>query len=355
MSETTSPPSLPPLPPQQQRLQRAEPIGCLPCLIFLLTLAAIGGAVALKCGCLPKEKAGRTMLEVLGSPTKEQMQAHVTRITTREVLARAARNKGADEQWAERTREHLEVEARGPFLTLTVFNGAAPPPDEDTPATVANLIAHAYQDDLKEEIEQQRRLPAQARAAYLTLQESEVEKARLVWLDVMQKHGMTPDGESLPIKAALGEFASRLAKVRADMMRVEAHAAVMNDDDPAKAAAAAELKALAAEADKLKAASDDAEKQARQHQAMRSEADHAKATYERLRAQLQAMRAEDLKEKIEHSAVLRPVRVVEAAHAVNVPERGIRSFVILGIAASVALGLALLLGAVASRLCRRCP
>jgi hypothetical protein len=325
-------------------------------MVFILTVACAAGLVGLRCGCLPKEDAGQTVIEIMDAPTPAEMKAHVTRVLSGEISKRAVKlafnqsdPEGVQQEREERLRENLEASATGPFITITTFD------KQRSSAEMANVVARAYEEYLINGIEESSRRFRQALMAQITLEESATEKARLEWLDLTRRHGFTPDGKSLSDAAVAKETATRLAKARADLIILESRAAGLKDDDPAKASAATDVQALRDTIKQFTAATAEMDAAAFSREQNRAEVDIAKEKYERLRNHLSRMKQENLDRNLKESVVLMPVRVIEEARPVKVPDRRIRKFVRFGVIVSAALIVALLLSAAARRLCRRGP
>lgn len=382
-------------------------------MVFILTVACAAGILALRCGCLPKEDAGQTVIEILDSPAPAEMKAHVNRITSGDVLKDVAKYVSGSmpaklrDEMTNRLRRNLEVSADGPFITITVYE------DRRSPVEMSGAVATSYEEDLIKEFQIRRQLVIQNLAAHITQEEGEVEKARLAWLDFMKKYEFIPDGTSPVDTIAVSEIAARLATARLELAMAGQRAAALQDSDLEKALTAAaalpgekgvsfrdelavfsQLKAAAAApgappaaASKLKAQRDQAteavghaivslqsevrlhsleistletalkqhEQNLRSHQMRRSEMDTAKEKYERQLKLLNGLKEESMDLAVKNGVRLRPVRVVEEAHPAKVPDRRIRKFVRLGVIASATLLAASLLSAFASRLCRHGP
>src|SRR6185295_9906665 len=119
-----------------------EQSGCLPFWVFMLGVAVAGGLVVLRTGwLLPTDQAGRAVVEIMGSPTRDQMKAHEKRITSGEILKRAFKNlnlpNGAGKE--------VEAKASGPFITITVRTDN----DVREAVSIAGVVANAYDEDLQ--------------------------------------------------------------------------------------------------------------------------------------------------------------------------------------------------------------
>jgi len=328
----------------------------VPFLVFLLTLAAAGGWLVLKADLLPKETAGRTVIEIAGNPGAEEMKVHVDRIQSGVVLAKAAKRLGTGpksarsaEHVAEWLRRSIEVKADGPFLTVTAFTRDYSPPE------LAGAVAAAYDEDLKEQVFNGRKRENQAREAHLTLLEADVEKARLEWMEMMLKLDVTPDGRDLANEASLRELAGRIAKERVAMLSVEAKLAVQHKDDTpeTKAEIQKDLDRQRESLQMLEKAFTDLESRARQRLVQQSEVDHARAAHQRLTKALNQLKEESIGRRIKESVVLVPVRVVEEAATVKVPNRQVKRTVRFAVFGSIVLLAAFLLASLAAKLCRR--
>jgi hypothetical protein len=356
---THEPPRHPdPPPPHGHRPPQGEAVGCLPAVVFLLALACGAGLFVLRSELLPKEDAGRTVIEIMDAPTAAEMKAHVRRITSGEVLKLGLKNLNPPNQlelpgvWEERLNrltDNVVASAKGPFITITAFGSQHPP------AALAHDVAQAYSEFLKDAIEQDRRRYNQALVAHINLGIAETEKARLEWIDLSRKHAVAPDGKAQGEAAYEKELASRLAKARADLVMLEARIGTLKDDDPNKTAAVTEVQTLRAVIEQLKSAAAQAVTDSIAAEYRRAEADYAKANYDRQRHHLEGMRNDDIKRRLKESVVLMPTRIVEEAAPVQAPDRRIRKNVKAGMVVSGVLMAAFLLAALASRLARRSP
>jgi len=328
----------------------------VPFLVFLLTLAAAGGWLVLRADLLPKETAGRTVIEIAGNPGAGEMKVHVDRIQSGVVLAKAAKNLGTGaksarsaEHVAEWLRRSIEVKADGPFLTVIAFTRDYSPPE------LAHAVAMAYDEDLREQVFNGRKRESQAREAHLTLLEADAEKARLEWMEMMKKLAVTPDGRDLANEASLRELAGRIAKDEVAILSDEASLAVHQKDDPPenKAEIQKDLDRQRESLQMLEKAFADLESRARQRLIQQSEVDHARTAYERLTKALNQLKEESIGRRIKESVVLAPVRVVEEAATVKVPDRQVKRTVRFAVFGSMALLAAFLLSALTAKLCRR--
>jgi hypothetical protein len=382
--------------------------GCLPVVVFLLVLAVAAGVyLERRWHDLPRESAGRTVLEVLDTPSAAEMKAHRRRIVSGEVLQGALRrmvgkDSGGPEQ-IQQLRERTEVTVEGPFLTVTV-RGRKRGLDK-----VAEAIASAYEEDLVQQTITARRLRSEAVQAHMTLGESDVEKARLTMLDLAKKLGLSTMGVPSSQNEEVRQLAGRAAKAQTDLVLLEERRKLLTTED-LKAAAQAALtlpdkriphsllsdwqeaeaaaaavptdNALKAGAERRKSELADKLKEIRevmssQEAALRLEQqvlhrqldmlraqvlttahqDHelntARENFERAAAQLRRLKEEATANRVEHSVVLRPVRIVDAAQEVRVPARRTLRGLKTATAGCAALLAGCLLMALTKALCRR--
>lgn len=322
-------------------------------MVFLLTVACACGIVALRCGLLPKEDAGRVVIEILDKPTKAEMQAHSERIRSSAVLERVIKNlnaaqspRGRDEV-RDSLQGNLDVRVSGPFLTVTLYE------KNQSPAEFAHGVAQAYEEDLKRETETGAKLVMQMLASQITINEASTEKARLEWLDIMKKHDLRPDAGSVVAEVAEKETATRLAGARADLAAMEAGMKLKDADDPGLAAMKSETAALTGQIGALENAAKEQHVELLSRLQRRSDMDYARDRYDSQLRLLSNLREEYANRTIRANVVLRPTRIVEEARTVEVPDRRLVKFVRLGTAGSAVLLAALLLTALATRLCRR--
>lgn len=322
-------------------------------MVFLLTVACAGGLVALRCGLLPKEDAGRVVIEILDKPTKAEMQAHAERIRSGAVLELAVKDlsgaqpRNVREDIRDRLQQNLDVTASGPFLTVTVYEKT------QSPAELANAVAEAYRNDLNALADDIWKREAQNRVAQITLMELTVEKARLEWLDIMKKHDLRPEAGSVIADAAAKEIAARLAKANADLAMLESGMTGKEAADTDLVAMKSSAAVLTAQISAWQKMSKEQEAEVLSRLQRRSDMDYASERYESQRRLLHNLREEDMKRNISAGVVKRPTRIVEEARPLTVPDRRLVKFVRLGTAASSLLLVALLLTALATRLCRR--
>ncbi len=340
-----------PTPPPVRPAEKDK--GCLPFAVFLLTVAGACGIGALRLGLLPTEYAGRVVMEILEKPTKEEMKAHSERIRSSEVVERVIKNLNAAqsskgrEEFRDSLQQNLDVKVSGPFLTITVHEY------HDSQIEMASAMAQAYDQDLKSETESGWKRVSQNLQARMPILGDDVEKARLEWLDIMQKHNLRPDGGSVVADATMKEIADRLAKDTADLVEKENY---INGLD----AADGELAGKKAEAAALRAQITTWQKAAREHDLellarlrRRCEMDEVKTRYDGRLRFLQGMQEEVWNQTLANGIVLRPTRIVEEARSIQTPDRRITRFVRLGTVGCAVLLAALLLTALATRLCRR--
>src|SRR5688500_1178019 len=104
---SAAPAPAPPPPPPRPVPKES---GCLPFLVFLLTIACACGIVTLRCGLLPKENAGRVVIEILDKPTKADMKAHGARIRSGAILGQVVKNLNAAQspRGQDEVRDHLQ-------------------------------------------------------------------------------------------------------------------------------------------------------------------------------------------------------------------------------------------------------
>jgi|GEM_PF-4663667 len=322
-------------------------------MVFILAVAGGAGFLSLKCGCLPKEDAGQIVIEILDSPTPAEMKAHVRRITSGEVIRRAARNAGGDlpdkvrGEMQDRMHRNVEVSSEGPFITITAYD------DRGSPAEMANAVATSYQEDLISETVEPRRRVAQNSMGQITLNEAATEKARLEWLELAKRHKFTPDGTSPAETVAGREIATRLAKAKVD--HALAKQAETGSEGPDLELAQDKTKGIALEVTTLEAALKQHEENITHRVQSRSEMDTAKAKYERLLKLLNNLKEERMEQNVKDGVVIRPLRVMDEARPVRVTDRRIRKYVQFGVKASAVLVASFLLCALAGRLCRRGP
>lgn len=332
------------------------PIGCVPFLVFILTLAAAAGWLVLRADLLPKESAGRTVIEILGRPTAAEMKAHEARIQSGAVLTQAAKNLGpgtssrrSAEHVAEWLRRSIEVQADGPFLTITAIT------KDYAPAELASAVAIAYGEDLKEQVISDRRRESQTRQAYIPILQADAEKARLTWLEFIKKSGLAPDGHDAVGEAAMREFATSIAKERAAIIRAEIEIAHPVDAIAPEVLAKRQaslsnrrevLKQLETGLAELSARSLD-------RASRETEAEHVRVKLEQLNKLLHQLQEETLTATVRESVVLQPIRIVENADIVKVADPELRKTVRLVIYGSLAGLAALLLAALAAKLSRR--
>lgn len=331
----------------------SQPIGCLPALVFLLTLACAAGVLVLKAGLLPKEPAGRVVVEINGSPSGPVMQAHAARIRSEAVLERAANSLDRTKLPAKERAalaNSVEVEVNGPFLTVAVRSR-----DEDA-GKWAGAVAAAYEDYLAEQVRNDRKREDQARQAYIKTYEADQEKARLEWMDMTKKlAGMAPGARDLAREAAAKELASIIGKERAAIVGQEAGIALYSEGKPEEAKAE-EQKDLALRREALaryQKAYDDLQMQALHQASGRQEVDSAEEKFRRLSRELNALQEKELRARLEHSVVLVPLTVVEEAHVVKVPAQAMRQRLQLGLYTAVVALAAILLSVLTAKCCRR--
>ena len=322
-------------------------------MVFLLTVACACGIVALRCGLLPKEDAGRVVMEILEKPSKEEMKAHAERIRSSAVLERVIKNLNAAqtskgrEEVRDILQQNLDVRVSGPFLTITLYE------KNQSPAEFAHGVAQAYDEDLKTEEEIAYKRQAQMLASQIAVYESEAEKARLEWLDIMKKHDLRPDGESIITQAAEKETAARLAKATADLAVMEANMKRKDAADPDLATMKSETAALTAQIAALEKAAKEQHGELFSGLQRRSNMDTARDRYDKQLRFLSNLREEAMNRGVRALVVKRPTRIVEEARTIQAPDRRLVKFFRVGTAASAALLAALLLTALATRLCRR--
>jgi hypothetical protein len=349
---------------------------------------------------LPKERAGRTVLEIMGTPDKQQMKAHVTRILSGDILKRAF----ASAKGVEQLRENVEVSAQGPFITITAYAS------DMKEAGLAAAVANSYDEDLRGQDEGVHRRANQAIEAFINIKGGETETARLNWMEIMKKYQLTADGRSLADETAASEMTSRLAKAKADLVPVTQRVAALKERDTDKVAAAIlaspsadaalkgkcqeyfdlkatasvggappeaaanlkttrerlnsridsyrtqsemEVQALRTQISSYDAAVQELDKAAFSRLNRRSEMDQAKMTYDSQKAMLNRLKDEAMERRVKESVVQMRSRVIEEAAAVEVPSRFARRvtrFTVIGCAVLLA---ALLVSSFAGRCCRR--
>ncbi len=340
-------PTLPPVRPA------GKGTGCLPFAVFLLTVAGACGIGALRLGLLPTEDAGRVVMEILDEPSKDEMKSHAERIRSAAVLdlviknLNAAQSSRGREEFRQSLRHNLAVKVNGPFLTITVHEY------QDSQIEMASAMAQAYDQDLKEETETGRKLVGQNLQARMTIMGDDVEKARLEWLDIMQKHNLRPDGGSIIGDATLKEIAARLAKDTAALVEKENYINGLDAADGELAGKKAEAAALRAQITTWQKAAREQDLELLARLRRRCEMDEVKARYDGRLRFLQGMQEEARNQILTNGIVLRPTRIVEEARSIQTPDRRITRFVRLGTVGCAVLLAALLLTALATRLCRR--
>ena len=227
MSANPTPPPLPA--PAPVPVQKGGS-GCFPVFVFLLVLA-VAACVFLekKWPNLPREYAGQVTVEVLDSPSKERMKNLGRRVLTGAVLGKALLNTGADRNMIveelPKLRERVNVKTAGPFLTITVYGG------QRELHKMAGAIAHAFNEDLIEEVITARRLRSQAVEAHMNLFAENAERARLNLLDIMKKLRLHPDGTGAQEDAPQKGVAQRLAKVSLDLALLEEQQKLLAGED----------------------------------------------------------------------------------------------------------------------------
>ena len=331
----------------------AKDTGCLPFAVFLLTVAGACGLGALRLGLLPTDYAGRVVMEILDEPTKDEMKSHAERIRSAAVLDRLIKNLNAAqsskgrEEFRESLQQNLDVKVSGPFLTITVYEYVG------SQTEMASAMAQAYDQDLKSETETGWKRVSQNLQARMTIMGDDVEKARLEWLDIMQKHNLRPDGASVIGDATLKEIAARLAKDTADLVEKENYINKLDAADPELAGKKADAAALRAQITTWQKAAREQDLELLARLRRRCEMDEVKTRYDGRLRFLQEMQEEARSQTLTNGIVLRPTRIIEEARTIEAPDRRIVKFVRLGTAGCAVLLAALLLTALAARLCRR--
>ena len=322
-------------------------------MVFLLAIAGACGLGALYGGFLPKEDAGRAIIEILNNPSKDAMKAHAQRIRSGAVLEKVIKNLNAAqsskgrEEVRDSLQQNLDVTVSGPFLTITVYE------KNQSPAEFANGVAQAYDEDLKMEEEINAKRESQNLQGQITVNESSAGKARLEWLDIMRKHDLRPDAGSIVNDAITREIATRLAKDSAELVELENRILVTDPTDPLLADKKAAAEALRAQIKSWQKAAKEQDMELLSRTQRRSDMDEAKYRYDSQGSLVHKLREESMDRNISEGVVKRPTRLIEEARTVDVPDRRLVKLVGLGTAGCAVLLAALLLTALATRLCRR--
>jgi hypothetical protein len=387
-----------------------QPVGCFPFLVFVLTLVGAAGALVMRTDMfLPGETAGRTVIEIMGSPAPEQMSAHGVRILSEEVQMRAFANINA----TRRPGVKVLADVKGPFIMITAYpEGMQTNGIDDAAAGIALArgVAMAYEEDLQNVYLGALNRTDQAIEAHINVKMAETEKARLNWMDVMKKHGVIAEGTP-PADEVMGrEIAARMAKARLEVALLSQRDVLLREQDIDKVAAAViagwsgprklisdcqfylrqkanavaagapaeaatnfqnarkdlaaelndnrnetdtELHALQAEISSLASAAQDLDLAAWNRLNRRSETEAAKVIYDAQKSQLNSLREEQMQRRVKDSVVQMHTRVIEPAVALELPARWARKAVrYVTYGGGVLLG-ALFIGALAWRIRRR--
>jgi hypothetical protein len=358
---------------------------------------------------LPTETAGRTVIEILGSPTPEQMTAHGVRILSEEVQKQAFAKINA----TRRPSVKLTADVKGPFIMITAFPAGIQTSGIDDGAAgsaLAAAVAQAYEEDLVSVNQGAANRTNQAIEAHIHVKMSETEKARLYWMDLLNKYGSVAEGSPSADEATSREIVSRIAKARLEIALLRHRAAILKEQDIDKVSAAiidgwsgprklisdcqfylkqkaagtaagapteavtnfqnarkdltgelndtrveidTEMRGLQGEINSLVSAAKEFDGIVMSRLGGRAETDAAKVIYDAQKSQLNSLREEKMQRAVKDSVVQVHTRVIEPALAVELPARWARKAARYATYGSGVLLAALFIGAIAVRLRRR--
>lgn len=388
-----------------------QPIGCFPFLVFVLILVGAAGALVMRTDLfLPTETAGRTVIEIMGSPTPEQMTAHGVRILSEEVQKQAFARINA----TRRPGVRVSADVKGPFIMLTAYpEGMQIPGSLDDAAAASGLVAavaQAYDQDLLDVNLGAMRRTNQAIEAHIASKMAETEKARLEWMDLLKKYGAVAEGSPSADEASSRDLASRIAKAKTEIALLRHRATMLKEQDIDKVSAAiidgwsgsrklisdcqfylkqkaagtapgaaaeavtnfqnarkdltgelndvraeidTEMRGLQGEINSFTAAQQEFDDAVFSRLGRRSQTDAAKVIYDAQKTQLNSLREEMRQRAVKDSVVQVNTRVIEPATAVELPARWARKAARYATYGSGVLLGALFIGAIVMRLRRR--
>ncbi len=386
--------AVPPPPAVPQPVRASQPVGCFPALVFLLIVIVAAGAVILRTGLLlPTEKAGRTVVQFLDSPSKEQMKAHATGMLAGNVLKRTFASAKAPEQ----LKENVEARVDGPFLTVTVYG-------EESAPGLAGKVVEQYLDELHRRLHDSLMDFEMRMKEQLSVLTADTQASRDLWIQELSNQKGANENLSGE-EAGAREIAEALSRAKRDLLKVNQRVTVLKEQDVNKAAASlagsrgadpalktsclnylklkapgsgaagdavenarkalsvelevsraaanSEQQSLRTEVSALEGAMREQRKASTEQAFLRSKAERLKEQYEFSRAGMLAMQKNLSDRKAEVFVQKREAVIVEEAHAVEVPGRTARKIVRWTVLGSVVLLVALLGSALAARFCRR--